>query len=332
MNAPLNLKTNIMPLSLHEMYRQDLKKVDEIIGEMMGSKADTIKLVGNHIYGAGGKRIRPLLTLCSAGLLGPINSMALDLASSVELIHTATLLHDDVIDMANLRRGLETANARWGNTVSILVGDYLFSCAFRLMVRGGRMELLDILSSTSSTIAEGEVLQLSTLNNTQLKQEVYLDIIKSKTAALFGAACKVGGLSNNCTPKEGEILREFGESVGMAFQIIDDILDYDLEAKDAGKEKGNDFFEGKITLPVILVNQKQIETAYWKTVFANVNRDQQDFLYAASILQTNGILELCRQEARNFTLKAFECLKHFQASETKEAIEEFLNQSLLRVV
>jgi octaprenyl-diphosphate synthase len=278
------------PQTLQTFFQKEMTAVNQIIDEELGSTVNLINLVGRHIYGAGGKRMRPLFTLASAALFGEISQKVLCLAAAVELIHTATLLHDDVIDNSTTRRGEDTANIRWGNTVSVLVGDYIFSKAFQLMVKAGDMTILDILSRTSSKIAEGEVWQTTTLNTLNLSRASYRRIIEAKTASLFAAACQVGGMVNGCTSGQAQTLWEIGQSAGVAFQIVDDVLDYDIQNAQTGKECGNDFFEGKLTLPVIMVLEADIEKDFWHDTFCNGNRSQQDLLKAISILENQGAL------------------------------------------
>lgn len=279
------------PQTLQTFFQKEMNAVNQIIDEELGSAVNLINLVGRHIYGAGGKRMRPLFTLASASLFGEVSEKVLFLAAAVELIHTATLLHDDVIDNAPKRRGHDTANIRWGNTVSVLVGDYIFSKAFQLMVKAGDVAILDILSRTSSKIAEGEVWQTTTLNTLNLSRTSYGRIIEAKTASLFAAACQVGGLINGCTSEQAQSLWEIGKSAGIAFQIVDDVLDYDIQNVQTGKECGNDFFEGKLTLPVIMVLEAGIEKDFWHDTFCNGNRSQQDLLKAISILEQQKALE-----------------------------------------
>ncbi len=259
----------------------DLKKVDEIILEFSVGKSPLIQEISTHLIASGGKRIRPLLLLLSAKLFNkkPIHN----LAAALELIHTATLLHDDVVDVSQIRRGKKTANAIWDNKPSILVGDYLFSISFQLMVRSQNLQVLDLLSRASSTMADGEVMQLENSSDVELSEEKYLEIIFGKTAVLFSAACEVAALFNCADLEKISALREFGKNLGIVFQILDDMLDYSSKEDVLGKDLGNDFFEGKVTLPIILTYQKAsiedqniIKKLFEKNLIEN-NKSQADF-------------------------------------------------------
>jgi octaprenyl-diphosphate synthase len=235
-----------------DVFCDDLKKVDEIILKFASGKSSLIQEISHYLISSGGKRIRPLLLILSAKMCDENVSNYHNLCAAIELIHTATLLHDDVVDASNTRRGRNTSNAIWDNKASILVGDYLFSTAFQLMVQGGNLRVLDLLSKTSGIMADGEVLQLENSSNIDLSQEKYLDIIFRKTAALFSSATEAGALIAD--RNEDEILRmkSFGTNFGILFQITDDILDYQASKADFGKDSGDDFFEGKVTLPIII--------------------------------------------------------------------------------
>src|SRR5690242_6312919 len=238
---------------LTELVRHDLGAVNALILERMQSTVALIPQLAGHIIAAGGKRLRPMLTLATARLCGYRGGRRhVALAAAVEFIHTATLLHDDVVDASDLRRGLATANAVWGNKPSVLVGDFLFSRAFQLMVEDGSLKVLDILSSASAVIAEGEVLQLVTSNDTETTEESYLAVIQAKTAQLFAAASRIGAVLADRPSAEEQALEAYGRSLGIAFQLVDDMLDYSAEQAELGKTVGDDFREGKITLPVVL--------------------------------------------------------------------------------
>ena len=230
----------------------DLKGVNEVILEQMQSPVLLIPQLAGHIIAAGGKRLRPMLTLSSARLCGYTESRHIGLAACVEFIHTATLLHDDVVDESDLRRGAATANAVWGNKASVLVGDFLFSRAFELMVADGSLEVLKILSRASTVIAEGEVHQLVTANDTDTTEQDYLEVIQAKTAKLFAAAAEIGAVVSDRPAEEQTALETYGDHIGMAFQLIDDVLDYSAQQTTLGKAVGDDFRDGKITLPIVL--------------------------------------------------------------------------------
>ena len=238
---------------LMALVADDLKRVNDVILRRMHSPVALIPQLASHIIAAGGKRMRPMLTLAAARLCGcehgdrPVN-----LAACVEFIHTATLLHDDVVDESDLRRGLKTANAVWGNKASVLVGDFLFSRAFQVMVEDGSLDVLRILSNASATISEGEVLQLTTANDTETTESAYLEVIKAKTATLFAAAARVGAVVAGRGKPDEDALDSYGMNLGIAFQLVDDVLDYASRAETMGKAVGDDFRDGKITLPVVL--------------------------------------------------------------------------------
>lgn len=327
--------TNIQ--EIFTVLKSDLQKVDSIILEFSTGKAPLIKEVAHHLVASGGKRIRPILLILAAKLCD--DGLAKDphnLAAAVELIHTATLLHDDVVDVSEVRRGKKTANAIWDNKASILVGDYLFSIAFQLMVRDKNLAILDLLSKASSIMADGEVMQLENSNNIEISQEKYLEIIFSKTAILFSAACECAPLLNERPYEEVKALREFGKNLGIIFQIIDDILDYKADEKDLGKDIGNDFFEGKITLPVII---------------AYKNADAQDKVIIKNLLEENLLpneksatklqkimdlinkykgFELSNSLAQDYKNAAINNLRIFPDSIYKEQLIEILNYSFAR--
>ena len=254
---PLKKEINNSYLRLKNIVGNKLDDVSQRIKFKLASEINLIhKMTGYHVK-SGGKRIRPLLTLVSAKLCGyKDGSRDVNLAACIELIHNATLLHDDVIDNSNLRRGIKTANSLWGNQSSILVGDYLFSRCFEMMVEDGSQEILKLLSSTSSRIAQGEVLQLEHRGEVDLLEETYFNIISMKTAALFAAATKVGACLGERSKKEKDALESYGKNLGLAFQIADDALDYFSSSTIFGKEIGKDFYEGKTTLPLIIIFQR----------------------------------------------------------------------------
>jgi len=235
---------------LVENTKADMERVNQLILSKAGSDVAMIPEVANHLISSGGKRLRPMLTLASATMFGYSGDHHVKLATAVEFMHTATLLHDDVVDESDLRRGRSTARMIWGNQASVLVGDFLLGQAFRMMVDVGSLEALDVLSTAASVIAEGEVLQLSVAKNMETTEDDYLAVIKSKTAALFSAACEVGPIIAGVSKAERNALRSYGMNLGLAFQLIDDVLDYGGSAHDLGKNVGDDFREGKITLPV----------------------------------------------------------------------------------
>src|SRR5579859_1445372 len=259
--------------ALSALVASDLKRVNALILDRMQSPVALIPQLAGHIIAAGGKRLRPMLTLASAKLVGYRGDRHLALSAAVEFIHTATLLHDDVVDASDLRRGLATANAVWGNKPSVLVGDFLFSRAFQLMVEDGSLKVLGILSHASAVIAEGEVLQLVTSNDTATEEAAYLEVIRSKTAELFAAASRIGAVVANRPEGEEAALDAYGRNLGVAFQLVDDMLDYSAEQTALGKTVGDDFRDGKITLPIVLAFARgdDQERGFWRRTLEDLD-------------------------------------------------------------
>ncbi|MDJ0945489.1 MAG: polyprenyl synthetase family protein [Kiloniellales bacterium] len=311
----------------------DLKAVNATILARMDSPVALIPQLAGHIIAAGGKRLRPMLTLASARLCGYQGQRHVPLAACVEFIHTATLLHDDVVDDSGLRRGLATANAVWGNKASVLVGDFLFSRAFQLMVEDGSLKILKILSDASAIIAEGEVQQLMTANDTSTDEVTYLDVIRSKTAALFAAACQVGAVVAERPESEEEALRRFGLNFGMAFQLIDDVLDYNADQGELGKAVGDDFRDGKVTLPVVLAFARgdEAERGFWRRCIEELDQRDADLEEALALMQRHGALADAMERARSYGRAALENLDTFAESAVKSALAETLEQSLRRI-
>ena len=267
------------------ILKHDLAAVNELILQRMQSEVPLIPQLAGHLIAAGGKRIRPLLTLASAALFGYQGTRQHKLAACVEFIHTATLLHDDVVDNSDRRRGKSSANALFGNEAAVLVGDFLFSRSFQLMVEDGSLEVLRILSTASAVIAEGEVLQLSIANDIATTETQYLQVIRSKTAELFAAACEVGAVVAGRPAAECRALRDYGMNLGIAFQIADDVLDYAASEKRLGKSVGDDFREGKVTLPVIqaIAKASAAEREFWNRCLADLRQKEGDLQEAFSI-------------------------------------------------
>ncbi len=321
---------------LHHLLYTEMNQVDTLILESLFSQVSVIEDVGKYLVQGGGKRIRPLLTLASHQLFNPdsVNSQGgcgvIHLAAAVELIHTATLLHDDVVDASVMRRGQQTANEVWGNSSSVLVGDFLFSRAFQLMVKTKHLDVLDSLSNAAAKIAEGEVLQLTSSYSIDLSVETYLDIITSKTAALFAAACEVGGLIAGMDMSLRHHLYQFGHNLGMVFQIVDDFLDYCSNSSDLGKRQGDDFFEGKVTLPVIIACQENINSEFWVSQFAKTVRTETDLQEAVQLLEGSCILRKCREIAKSFEEKALDHLDKLPKSPIWHDLKDLISYSLNR--
>jgi octaprenyl-diphosphate synthase len=309
--------------ALTALVRDDLEACNRLIVERMQSPVALIPQLAAHIVAAGGKRLRPLLTLAAAKLAGYRQGQRhVALAACVEFIHTATLLHDDVVDESALRRGQASANALFGNKPSVLVGDFLFARAFQLMVEDGSLEVLGILSAASATIAEGEVLQLITQNDTATTEEQYLAVIEGKTAALFAAATEVGAIVAACSPAQQQGLRAYGHNLGVAFQLIDDALDYSAEQERLGKTVGDDFREGKITLPVLLAFRRgdAEEQAFWRRTLEDREQTEADMPRAIALMQKHAAFTDTVLRARDYGNAALEALAVFADGVERRAL------------
>ena len=307
--------------------------VEEKIKSKLSSDVELVQKMADYHVETGGKRLRALLTLGSAKLCGYTKgSRDINLAACVEMIHSATLMHDDVIDSGNVRRGKKTLNKIWGNQPSILVGDYLLSRCFEMMVEDGSLEVLKLLSSASAKIAQGEILQLQHKGEVDMLEETYLKIITSKTAELFAAATKVGAILSTKSSKEKEALEFYGKNLGLTFQIADDTLDYNSDLKFFGKKIGKDFFEGKITLPVILLFQKTTssEKKTLKEIFKKEERSENDLSLTLSLIKKYNIVKECYKKADHFINLASNSLSVFNDSEEKKILEKLTSFSLAR--
>ncbi|WP_194149553.1 polyprenyl synthetase family protein [Oecophyllibacter saccharovorans] len=300
-----------------------MQACNQAIIDRMQSSVPLIPQLGAHLVAAGGKRLRPLLTLASARLCGyghtPEQQRHVGLAACVEFIHTATLLHDDVVDESALRRGAASANALFGNKASVLVGDFLFARSFQLMTADGSLEVMSILSEASATIAEGEVLQMSTQNDLSTPVERYLTVIHGKTAALFAAACRVGAVVAGKEGAEEKALESFGTNLGMAFQLVDDALDYAADQQTLGKTVGDDLREGKITLPVLAAYgaASPQERAFWERVIEKNEQTPDDLPTALSLIEKTGAIEITLARAAAYADRAVAALEIFPESELK---------------
>jgi len=315
-------KAGLEPLS--ELVEDDLRAVNQIILTHMQSPVALIPQLAGHIIAAGGKRLRPMLTLASAALCEYDGDRHLSLAAAVEFIHTATLLHDDVVDESALRRGRETANELWGNKASVLVGDFLFSRAFQLMVGDGSLRVLEILSSASAVIAEGEVMQLMTANNTDTTEAEYLSVISSKTAVLFAAACQVSAVVAGRPAAEESALEAYGRNFGIAFQLVDDILDYSAEQLALGKTIGDDFREGKMTLPVVLAYERADarERSFLRRCLEDLEQDERDLERAIDLMVKYDALSDAKARARHYGQVAKAAMEVFPENPAKAALIE----------
>ena len=331
--VPLKKSANSAYLELKNSLGDKLHKVENLIQEKLKSEVNLIQKMSNHHLRSGGKRLRALLTLESAKLTGyKEDNRDINLAACVELIHSATLLHDDVIDESELRRGVKTANSVWGNQSSILVGDYLLSRCFEMMVEDGDLEVLKLLSSTSSKIAQGEVLQLQHKGEADLLEETYIDIINLKTASLFSAATKTGACLSGSNEKEKKALESYGRNLGLAFQIADDALDFYAKEKLFGKEIGKDFFEGKVTLPMIIIFQKgnEEEKKFLNEIMKKEKRTEKDFNYTLSLINKYKAVEATFKKAEYFVNVSYDSLAIFPDNEDKKILQNLTSFSLNR--
>tara|TARA_B110000438_G_scaffold147406_1_gene141997 strand:- start:31078 stop:32091 length:1014 start_codon:yes stop_codon:yes gene_type:complete len=329
----LQQKINNSYNELKSIVDEKLILVEEKIKSKLSSDVNLVEKMISYHLNTGGKRIRALLTLGSSKLCGySKGTRDVNLAACVELIHNATLLHDDVIDKSTMRRGKKTSNSIWGNQSSILVGDYLLSRCFEMMVEDGDLDILKLLSSTSAKIAQGEVLQLEHKGEVDMLEETYLKIINSKTAILFSAATKVGAMLSNKTEKEKEALEFYGKNLGLTFQIADDTLDYNANLSLFGKKIGQDFYEGKVTLPIILIFQQGnvIEKKYIKDVFQKKERSKEEFNSILDIISKYKIINQCYKKAEYFINLSSNSLSIFPESEEKQVLENLTTFSLER--
>ena len=307
-----------------QLVAGDLNHVNAVILERMQSEVALIPELAGHLIAGGGKRMRPMLTLASAALLDYPGTRHHKLAAAVEFIHTATLLHDDVVDGSGLRRGKRTANIIWGNPASVLVGDFLFSRSFELMVEDGSLKVLKILSRASSVIAEGEVSQLTAQRRVETDEDHYLAIIEAKTAALFAAACRIAAVVAERGEAAELALDAYGRNLGIAFQLVDDAIDYVSDAETMGKGVGDDFRDGKVTLPVILAHARGSaeEREFWKQAIVGHRTSDEDLAYATSLLHKHDTIADTLARARHYGQRAVDAIGGFRASQAKSALTE----------
>jgi octaprenyl-diphosphate synthase len=317
---------------LVDFVSDDMQRVNTTILSRTGSQVTMIPEVANHLISSGGKRLRPMLTLAMARLAGYQGDGHVRLAAAVEFMHTATLLHDDVVDESEMRRGKLAARMLWGNDASVLVGDFLLGQAFKMMVEVASLPALDILSSAAAVIAEGEVMQLGAAKNTATTEDDYLAVIRAKTAELFAAACEVGPALAARPRDEQSACRSFGMNLGIAFQLVDDALDYGGLAAKLGKNVGDDFREGKITLPVVLSFRRgsEGERAFWRRTLEQGAATDADLEHAVGLMTRHRALEDTIQRARHYGAIATDALALFPDSEMKEALEEAVEFCICR--
>ena len=306
------------------LVAEDMNSVNAVILDRMQSRIPLIPELAGHLIAGGGKRMRPMLTLACARLLEYSGARHHKLSAAVEFIHTATLLHDDVVDGSGLRRGRKTANIIWGNSASVLVGDFLFSRSFELMVEDGSLKVLKILSNASAVIAEGEVNQLTAQRRIDTDEEQYLEIIGAKTAALFAAACRIAAVVAERDEKQEQALDAYGRNLGIAFQLVDDALDYESDGATMGKDAGDDFRDGKVTLPVILAYARgnAEERRFWQDAIAGFRVEDEDLAHAVELINRHDTVSATRERARHFAQRAIDAIAGFSAGEARSAMAE----------
>ncbi len=331
----LDVETSIKPHErLAEHLKDDLAAVNDLITVRMASEhAPRIPEVTAHLVDAGGKRVRPMLTLAAANLCGYEGINHHRLAATVEFIHTATLLHDDVVDESAQRRGRPTANLLWDNKSSVLVGDYLFARSFQLMVETGSLRVLDILSNAAATIAEGEVLQLTAAGNLATTEEIYIQVVRGKTAALFAAACEVGGEIAGVEEAQVGALRTYGDALGIAFQMADDLLDLDGSAAATGKNVGDDFREQKLTLPIIraIAASDADERAFWERTIGKGKQNDGDLDHALALIAGHGTLESTRADALSWSTMAKDALQALPDHPLRDMMSDLADYVVARI-
>jgi len=317
---------------LLDLVAADMERVNGAILARTGSDVAMIPEVANHLINSGGKRLRPILTLALARLTGYGGEGHIKLAAAVEFMHTATLLHDDVVDESELRRGRLAARMLWGNEASVLVGDFLLGQAFKMMVEVGNLKALEILSSAAAIIAEGEVMQLAAAKNTATTEDEYIAVIRAKTAELFAAACEVGPALSNRDKAEQAACRSFGMNLGITFQLVDDVLDYGGTAQKLGKNIGDDFREGKITLPVVLAFRRggETERAFWRRTLERGETNEADLDHAIGLMAKHRALEDTLRRAQHYGAIARDALALFPDSAMKSALAETVDFCIAR--
>ncbi len=318
---------------LMDLTASDMARVNELILSKAGSDVELIPEISNHLVSSGGKRLRPMITLAAAQMFGYAGDNHVKLATAVEFMHTATLLHDDVVDESGLRRGHKTARVIWGNQASVLVGDFLLGQAFRMMVDVGSLDALDVLSTAAAVIAEGEVWQLSAAQDLETTEDDYLAVIKAKTAALFSAAAEVGPIIAGKSKADRAALRSYGTNLGLAFQLIDDALDYGGSASDLGKNTGDDFREGKVTLPVVLSYRRGTakEREFWKGAIEDGQSSDEALEKAIALMNRHGAIADTVARARHFGDIARDALAPLKSSAQKDALFEVIDFCISRV-
>ena len=332
--VPLGTRDNTGPSvkPLMNLTSTNMERVNALILSKAGSNVDLIPRIARHLVDSGGKRLRPMLTLAAAQMFSYKGENHIKLATAVEFMHTATLLHDDVVDESGMRRGSKTARVIWGNQASVLVGDYLLGQAFRMMVDVGSLAALEVLSSAACVIAEGEVLQLSAAKNLETTEDDYLSVIRAKTAALFAAAAEVGPIIADAGASHRAALKAYGTNLGLAFQLVDDALDYGGNASDLGKNVGDDFREGKVTLPVLLAYRRgsDDERAFWKRAIEGGENDDANLRIAFDYMSRHGVLKDTLHRAENYGAMARDAIAPLPDTPEKAALIEAIDYCIAR--
>ena len=312
---------------LYEIVGQDMESINRVILDKTISDIDLVLELAHHLIDSGGKRLRPMLTIATSKLVGYSGTQQVQIAAAVEFMHTATLLHDDVVDQGDVRRGKEAARVIWGNEASVLVGDFLLGQAFRMLVDVGSLPVLKILSNAAAIIAEGEVMQLAAAKNTATTEDEYLSIVNAKTAALFSGAAESGAAVADRPVEELAALKSYGKNLGIAFQLIDDALDYSGNAGSLGKSIGGDFREGKITLPLILAFRRgnSEERAFWNRTIVEGEVGGKDLEHAIGLMERHGTIEATIMRARSYGEVARDALAIFPEGHVKEALEKVIS-------
>lgn len=324
--------------ALIDYLADDMQACNHVIMDRMQSSVPLVSQLAAHLIVAGGKRLRPLLTLASARLCGYQEKSTdhvtrhVRLAACIEFLHTATLLHDDVVDESVLRRGAESANAVFGNSASVLVGDFLFSRAFQIMTEEGSLEVMRIISKASATIAEGEILQMTVQNDLSTSISRYFEVIHGKTAALFAASCHVGAIVAQHSKQSEMALESYGTNLGMAFQLVDDALDYSAKQEELGKTIGDDFREGKITYPILIAYDKSdsVERKFWERVIQDGNQKEGDLAYALNLIHKYKVIEETLEKAMFFANKARDSLDIFPESKLHTILKNIASYTVHR--
>jgi len=311
---------------LQALVADDMEAVNEFIRERMASEVPMVPELASHLINSGGKRLRPMLTIAASRMCGYNGTDHIKLAATVEFLHTATLLHDDVVDESDMRRGAKTARMLWGNQASVLVGDFLLGRAFKLMVETKSLRALEIIADAASIIAEGEVMQLAAAKDTSTTEDAYLHVIQAKTAALFAAATEIGAVISERNGTEAAALESYGRNLGIAFQLVDDALDYGGRVAALGKNVGDDFREGKITLPVVLAFRRGTaeERAFWQRTLQDGERGDGDLAHAVELMQKHDALDDTILRARHYGAIATDALAIFPESDYRQALTDLV--------